>query len=351
MHEQYLLAALEQAWLGRGRCAPNPAVGAVAVANGHILAKAFHPGAGQAHAEVLLLAQFPSGTPEVTVYVTLEPCNHWGKTPPCVDALIRHGVSRVVYGYRDPHPLVAHHNTPELLSAAGIEVIFCPLPEIDEFYTSYCHWVQSGLPRVTVKTAQTFDGRIAGHGGKAIHITNDSTDRFTHTQRLYADVILSTARTIATDNPALNARLDGRIHGRPVAILDSQGTMSVNARLLETASHVYLFHRKDACVPAHPRISAYPVPGEGEFLDLRAVFAKLGELGFQDVWVEAGATLFASLHREALVARTYLILVPRVLGESAVAAFTDADIFARPHTVSWQESGNNMIACFDWQEG
>lgn len=106
MHEQFLLAALEQAKLGRGFCAPNPSVGAVAVQNGNIIAQAWHRGAGTPHAEQLLLSQIPPQTPGVTLYVTLEPCNHWGKTPPCVDAIINHGIEEVVFPILIQTPLL-----------------------------------------------------------------------------------------------------------------------------------------------------------------------------------------------------------------------------------------------------
>ena len=137
MHKQFLLAALKQAELGKGQCAPNPSVGAIAVRNGIIIAQDWHRGAGSLHAEQLLLAQFPPKTPGVSVYITLEPCNHWGRTPPCIDALIEHGVEQVFFAFRDPNPLVAKKDVFALLGAHGIKVSHSPLPEIDEFYQSY----------------------------------------------------------------------------------------------------------------------------------------------------------------------------------------------------------------------
>src|SRR3990167_7926676 len=171
MHEQFMLAALQQAWLGRGACAPNPAVGAVAVQSGRIIAQAFHSGAGYPHAEVLLLETLPQPCKDVTVYVTLEPCNHWGRTPPCVDALIERGIACVVYAYRDPNPIVALENTPQRLLDNGIDVVHWPMALIDAFYASYTHWIQTGVPWVTVKMAQTLDGKIAGPHGVRIPLS------------------------------------------------------------------------------------------------------------------------------------------------------------------------------------
>ena len=133
MHEKFLLAALEQAELGQGLCAPNPSVGAVAVQNGNIIAQAWHKGSGTPHAEQLLLAQIAPKTPGVSLYITLEPCTHWGKTPPCVDAIIEHGIEQVFFAYLDPNPLVAQNNSAKKLEAQGIQATHIPLPVIDAF--------------------------------------------------------------------------------------------------------------------------------------------------------------------------------------------------------------------------
>ena len=151
MHNKFLLAALEQAKKGRGSCAPNPSVGAVAVQNGKIISQSWHKGAGCLHAEQSLLKDLPSGMNDLTLYVTLEPCNHWGRTPPCTKAIIEHGIKKVVYAFSDPNPLVAKNNTPEVLRQHGIECIYFPLPTIDEYYQSYHYWTRSGKPYVTTR--------------------------------------------------------------------------------------------------------------------------------------------------------------------------------------------------------
>ena len=151
MHKKFLLAALEQARLGQGFCAPNPCVGAVAVQNGIIIAQACHRGAGTPHAEQLLLAQIPPKTPGVSLYISLEPCNHWGRTPPCVDAIINHGIEQVIFAYLDPNPVVAKNNSSERLRAHGIKVTHYPVEEITEFYKSYTQWTLTRKPRVRLK--------------------------------------------------------------------------------------------------------------------------------------------------------------------------------------------------------
>jgi diaminohydroxyphosphoribosylaminopyrimidine deaminase/5-amino-6-(5-phosphoribosylamino)uracil reductase len=351
MHKQFLLSALEQAKLGRGSCAPNPSVGAVAVQNGQIIAQAYHKGAGTLHAEQLLLAQFPALTPEVSLYVTLEPCNHWGKTPPCVDAIISHGISQVIYGYTDPNQLVAVNDTPALLRAQGISVIYHPIPEIDAFYTSYTHWMDTGLPWVTAKIAQTLDGKIAGEKGARLTLSNELCADFTHEQRAKADIILTTAQTMNNDDPLLTARLKTETRNKPLAIIDSALSLNPKAKALTHARDVHIFHGNQIKTPTHQSTSIlHATPASDAGLDLSAILKKLGMLGYHDVWVEAGGTLFSALHREKLVNRTYVYLVPSYLGIKATDAFPCVTPFCKPFHVSWQAMGDNMILCMDWKE-
>lgn len=349
MHEQFMLAALSEAWLGRGVCAPNPAVGAVAVLNGEIIAQAFHSGAGSPHAEQKLIELLPDDCTSVIVYVTLEPCNHWGRTPPCVDALIAKKIKAVVYGYRDPNPVVALNNTPEKLNAHGIQALYFPMPEIDAFYQSYAHWVRTGMPWVTVKMAQTLDGKIAGEAGVPVMLSNQACASFTHHARQHTDVILTTARTINQDNPALNVRQhDEVIQNKTVAILDRRGALNHDSKIYKTAKQCLIYHGEAYTPYSTDCCSTYSMPADDRGLELQSVLRHLGTLGFHDVWVEAGATLFASLHLASLVQRTHLYIVPRVLGDSAVALYSQVNFFNKPHQIEWRSMGNNIIATIDW---
>lgn len=350
MHEQFLLAALEQATHGQGSCAPNPSVGAVAVQDGKIIAQAWHEGAGTPHAEQLLLTKFPANTPGVTLYSTLEPCNHWGRTPPCVDVIIQHGIQEVVFSYLDPNPIVANNNSSEKLRQHGIKVTHRPLPAIDEFYKSYRHWVLNHKPRVTVKMAQSLDGKIAGPQGQRIQLSNDLCAEFTHKERAKTDVILTTAQTIRQDNPQLNVRLNGKQQSKPVAILDTPRSLTMDYAVFSTASRGLIYHGQGGEPEDHDKHSVYPMPLKDGKMDLAAVLTHLGGLGFHDLWVEAGATLFSTLHLQGLVHRTYLYIVPKLLGNNALAAYQHSALFDRAHTVTWQEMGDNLIACLDWQE-
>lgn len=351
MHTKFLLAALEQARLGQGLCAPNPSVGAVAVQHGKIIAQAFHKGAGTLHAEQLLLAQFPPKTPGVSLYVSLEPCNHWGKTPPCVDAIVRHGIEEVIYGYADPNRIVAKNDTPKLLRKHNIAVNFCPIPEIDAFYQSYQYWTLTGKPWVTVKMAQSLDGKIAGPRGERLYLSNALCAKFTHQQRARADVILTTAATINQDNPLLNARLEEKTLARPLGIIDKNLRLNPEARALAAAKCRHIFyHENRPASEVYPDSRLHPVPIQGEYLDLEAIIRELGVLGYHDVWVEAGAKIFSALHKLRLVNRTYLYIVPIFSGKEAMAGFEEPEPLKANYRVRWQAMEDNMIACLDWQE-
>lgn len=353
MHEQFLLKALEQAKLGLGQCAPNPSVGAVAVQNGRIIAQAFHKGAGTPHAERLLLAQLPPKMLGVCVYITLEPCNHWGKTPPCVNALIDYGVEQVVFAYYDPNPLVAKNNSSEQLRQKGIEVHYAPLPEIDEFYKSYTQWIKTGRPRVTVKIAQSLDGKIGRITGERLILSNELCHQFTHKLRAQSDVILTTAKTILADNPKMNVRLNNEEWAKPVAILDRNVLLNQDSLIFSTAKEIHLYHSEEKNPPINklPHCVYHTIPTKDEQLDLDTIIIHLGSLGYHDIWVEAGGGLFNALHEQQLVDRTYIYLVPSYVGDNAVSAYQLENLFARKHTVSWLEKGNNMILCLDWLEG
>ncbi len=327
MHGPFMQAALKQAWLGRGTTAPNPAVGAVAVRDGKIIAQAVtaaHPIG--AHAEQLLVEALPKDCSDITLYVTLEPCNHWGRTPPCTDSIIARRFKNVVYAYADLNPLVAENHTPNLLRAAGIAVQHYPMPEVDAFYESYAFWLKTGKPFVTVKMAQTFDGKIAGEKGLRVQLSNESCAKLTHQARLYTDVILTTAQTLVQDDPLLNARVNGVAVSKPVAVLDSKARLPHTAKIHQTAKKLHVYRDKN----------------------LMATLSDLGALGYHDVWVEAGASLFNALHEAGLVQRTILYLVPNSLGEKALSLYQTANIFSDAKHITWDVRDDNLQVILDW---
>lgn len=349
MHKQYLLVALEQALEGRGLCAPNPSVGAIAVHDGEIIARSAHRGAGTPHAEQLLLDKLPKNITDLTLYVTLEPCNHWGKTPPCVDEIIKYGVKRVVFAYRDPNPIIVANDSQHRLRSNQIEVIHFPLPEIDAFYASYHHWTLTKRPWVTMKMAQSLDGKIAGLGGQPIHLSNAECAAFTHQKRAQSDIILTTAKTVNQDNPRFNARLPAGNIAKPLAVIDTHLQLNPTATIFHSAKQVHIYHSEQHTVSEKRMNCEYhPMPMIDGQLDLKAVICHLGQSGYHDVWVEAGGTLQSALLNTGCVNRTYLYLVPTVLGEAAISAFPDPAVFNQPAHVTWQSMGDNMLLTLDW---
>lgn len=349
IHKQFLLAALQQASLGRGFCAPNPSVGAVAVRNGEIIAKAFHKGAGTAHAEVLIFEQIPPNMDDVVLYVTLEPCNHWGRTPPCVNAIINHGIKHVVYGYRDPNPTVVANDSPTILKEHGIESLYFPTPEIDAFYESYTHWRKTGKPFVTAKIAQSLDGKIAKSGGVPCKISNALCDEFTHQQRMKTDIILTSARTINQDNPLLNARVLDKEYAKPLAIIDTKLSLNPQSRIFNSTKYCHIYCKEINKMVDTPKKSYHVVSSNAEGLILAEVITHLGELGYHDLWVEAGGTLFEALHRANLVDRTYLYIAPTILGPEAINAYS-TNFMHQAKSVDWVAMGDNVMACLNWEK-
>ncbi len=249
-----------------------------------------------------------------------------------------------MFASNDPNPVVSANNTTAVLTEQGIDVVHFPLPEVDQFYQSYRHWTLTGKPWVTAKIAQSFDGMIAGPQGKRLTVSNALCAEFTHKHRLHCDIILTTARTINQDDPLLNARPEGQEHAKPVAIIDRQLTLNRHAAVYKSARHCIVYHTPGLVPEAHPNCTYFAMT------DLNAVIDHLGSLGYHDVWVEAGGQLFGALHEEGLVNRTYVYLVPKVLGKHATPAWQASDIYARPHDLSWQAMGDNMIAQFDWHK-
>lgn len=343
--------ALHEAWLGRGFCAPNPSVGAVVVHQGRIIAKAHHQGAGNPHAEQLVLED-PKilGLSDITLYVTLEPCNHWGRTPPCVDFIIKHKVKRVVYGCEDPNPVVRAKDTTAILRSHGIEVFYLEMPEVLDFYASYIHWVRTGYPWVTVKMAQSLDGKI-GYSDKPKYVlSNLECAEFTHTLRLHSDILCTSERTIDMDNPHMNVRLGDTIHKKPLAILDRALRLKQDRHIWDTTSSVIVFH--DAAMPkasSHDKAVCHGVPSNAKGLCLKTVFKRIGELGFHDVLVEVGGSVFTNLHALGLVNTTYMYIVPVVLGTEGMPGYPiERGWSAEISRLEWIEKQGNMILRMDW---
>ncbi|MCE3239117.1 MAG: ribD [Gammaproteobacteria bacterium] len=350
-HTLYLLQALELAKLHRGFCAPNPAVGAVVTLNDKVLATGYHFAPGLPHAEIDALQKLNNKAVGATIYITLEPCCHWGKTPPCTDALIQSGIKRVVYGYRDPNPLVSDKSA-ALLQAKGILCEHIALPEINKFYESYQYWHHKKMPFVTAKIALSLDGKIAGKSGERIPITGQELQKFTHTARKTTDAILTTVKTIICDHPKFNARDTNQIIAKPLYVLDSKLQFSSTMSVFKTAQSLTVFYAEDTqnqlqkltdlgvrCIQLDKNIQG---------LDLNQVIKAIGQEGIHDVWVEAGGKCFSALVMQKLVQRALIYIAPRWIGDGQAAFADDFSLNLEGCKIHWQQLGNDALCDIHW---
>jgi diaminohydroxyphosphoribosylaminopyrimidine deaminase/5-amino-6-(5-phosphoribosylamino)uracil reductase len=378
VHQQYLKQALALALTRKGYCAPNPSVGAVIVKQGKIIGSGNHWASGFPHAEVAALEGLtPEETDGATIYVTLEPCCHWGKTPPCIDRLIQYRFAKVIFGLPDPNPNVAGKGA-AALTQAGILCEQLTLPEIVSFYESYQFWWKYRRPRVIAKLAVSLDGKIALKNGKPISLTGAAVGQFTHLQRRYADAILTTAMTIQHDDPALNVRLLGEVGGniaileegvnpisKPIYILDSDCRIPLTAKIWNTASRVTIFHAHNLSDEGNKALKAFkeqgantvPLPlktseispGSTHRLDLKVALEAMGADGIHECWVEAGGQCFTGLLQEKLVQRAYIYVAPKCLGRDAWPGFpVDSDVFVGAKDYNWQIIGEDAVCEFNW---
>lgn len=343
-HKRFLLAALELAKQRRGFCAPNPSVGALAVKNGQIIAQACHHSAGSPHAEILVLDAIAHQGKDVDLYVTLEPCSHWGKTPPCTDAIIKANIRNVYYGYYDPNPLVAQKRE-HALDEGRILARYIQLDEIDAFYRSYAHWVQTKRPFVSLKLAQSLDGLVGRKGTPRVLLTGKQAQLFTHQQRLQSDIILTSQQTIVADDPALNVRHLKSPISKPLAMLCRQPQLDSHWKIFSTIERLIVFcHQQLPTPPLDCDVEYCFVDDCEEGLKLEQVLDGLGQMGFHDVWVEAGGLLSSALLRQKLVNKAYFLIAPCFIGPHGVPAFKDLPeaLFSQAQ-VNWEQLGRDAL--------
>ncbi len=346
-HTTFLMQALTLAQQQRGFCAPNPSVGAVIVSEaGEILATGYHEGAGHSHAEVVALNQLQGKAIGATLYLTLEPCCHWGRTPPCTDAIIQAGIRRVVYGFHDPNPLIKAKSK-TILSAQSIQYDYHPLPEINEFYRSYFYWHQTKKPFVTAKIALSLDGKIAHSTGSPLSITGPEVKELTYLYRKQSDAILTTVKTIIHDDPQMNVR-QKEIIAKPLYILDRELTLPLTATVLTTAKSLTLFHAKTVAAEhiekyQQKNIRCIAIETQQNQLSLPSVIDHIGQDGVHDLWVEAGGTCFSAFAREKLVQKMLIYVAPRWVGLGLNAFDNDFSLNISDADVAWRQVGNDAV--------
>lgn len=319
---RWMARALALAARGRGLTSPNPMVGALVVQEGAVIAERFHERAGAPHAEAAALEAAGPRARGSTLYVTLEPCNHVGRTPPCVDAIIRAGVRRVVAATRDPNPRVRGGGA-AALTAAGIEVdLGCLERDARELNHAFFTAIGQQRPHVTAKWAMTLDGKIAAHDRRSRWITGEAARREAHRMRSESDAVVTGIGTVLADDPALTVRLEQPWPREPYrVVVDSRARLPLDAALLRTgtAARVLVAVGEDA--PA-ARVAALASGGASVLqcksrdgrVDVADVCARLFALDVIAVLLEAGGELTGAFVQAGLVDRVAVFVAPKLVG-------------------------------------
>ncbi|GAB3291120.1 bifunctional diaminohydroxyphosphoribosylaminopyrimidine deaminase/5-amino-6-(5-phosphoribosylamino)uracil reductase RibD [Pseudidiomarina andamanensis] len=316
-HQRYMQRALELAAQGRFSTAPNPMVGCVVVADGKIVGEGWHQRAGEPHAEVYALGEAGALAKGAAVYVTLEPCSHFGRTPPCADALIKAEVATVVVAMKDPNPLVSGEGI-ERLRANGIEVIVGILEQQAlALNNGFVARMQRQRPWLRVKMAASLDGRTALSNGESQWITSTDARRDVHRWRAQSGAILSTAKTVLADNAILTARHPQAERQPTRVIIDSQGLLTGQEALFKEPFPIIVVHAPDTIVErtwaAHVECITIVRTNNGH-IDLTQLMHVLADKQVNSVWTECGAQLAGALLTAELVDELVLYLAPKLMG-------------------------------------
>jgi diaminohydroxyphosphoribosylaminopyrimidine deaminase/5-amino-6-(5-phosphoribosylamino)uracil reductase len=321
--KRYMRMALGLAFKGAGRTSPNPMVGAVLVRSGKIIATGYHRRAGGDHAEIVALKRAGARAKGATLYLNLEPCSHFGRTPPCADAVIRAGVKRVVVGLADPNPVVAGRGVRKLRQA-GIQVEVGLLrEECRRLNEAFCKYIARRLPFVILKLAVSLDGKIATSTGDSRWITGEAARWYVHSLRNQVDAVLVGAGTVIADDPQLTCRIPGGRNPLRV-VVDGHLRIPTTARLLREAgktvvvtgpraplrkmraiercgAEVWRFSLSDGAVP------------------FASLLRELGKRGIVSVMIEGGATTAARALREKVVDKLCFFYAPKIIGGDGMA--------------------------------
>jgi diaminohydroxyphosphoribosylaminopyrimidine deaminase/5-amino-6-(5-phosphoribosylamino)uracil reductase len=312
--------ALRLAERGLFTTQPNPRVGCVIAHGDRVVGEGFHPRAGEPHAEVFALRAAGEQARGATAYVTLEPCAHYGRTPPCADALVAAGVSRVVIAAEDPFPQVDGRGIGKLRDA-GIEVASGLMRDAArELNVGFFSRFERGRPWVRVKLAMSLDGRTALANGESKWITGEAARADVQRWRARSSAILTGSGTVLADDPQLTVRLPaGEAFAPPLrVVLDRALRTPAGSHVLDDAAPTLLLHAPDAAVPAHlATVERAVVKPERGGLDLRDVLALLAARGCNELHVEAGPTLCGALLAQGLADELLIYVAPLLLGDSA----------------------------------
>jgi len=294
---KYMKVAIGLAKRAEGMTSPNPLVGAVLVKGGRIVGKGYHKRCGLPHAEVNAIRDAGSKVRGADLYVTLEPCNHFGRTPPCTDAIINAGIKRVIIGMKDPNRINNGKGIARL-KRAGIKIVMGVLEkEAVSINLPYIKYITKGLPYVTLKMAQSLDGKIATRTGNSKWITSDEARAYVQRLRARVDAVMVGANTVLKDDPTLRCKIPGA----------KQPARVVIGGKLPVPSSAKIFRSADK---SKVIIAAVP---DGK-VNLKDLLKKLGRMGIINILVEGGGELAASLVKERLIDRYLFFVAPKIIG-------------------------------------
>ena len=352
--QRWMRAALLQARYALGQTAPNPGVGCVLVNNGVLVGRGFTATGGRPHAETVAIADAGDAAKDATAYVTLEPCSHHGQTPPCVDALITAGVSRVVIALGDPDPRVKGQGV-SALRAAGIDVTEGVLAaESEAILEGYLKTRLHGRPLVTVKIASSLDGRIALANGQSKWITSPRTRNYVHLLRSQHDAILTAMGTVRADNPSLTCRLPGYQGRQPLRVVSASANHIAADSILTTSADqadVLVYASTPAAQQVNNLETVMVTANQEGYPDPQLMLEDLAARGITSVMVEAGGRFIASLLSRGLIDRLIWTRSAGLIGGDGLAAMaslgledlSDGRIFKREDT---RMIGDDVIEIF-----
>jgi len=360
--EQWMKRALRLAEAGRGRTSPNPVVGAVLVKKGKVVGEGYHAKIGEAHAEIIALRQARDKARGAVLYLNLEPCTHYGRTPPCVPQVIKAGVKRVVIGMEDPNPLVNGKGI-EALRKSGLDVKVGVLEKkCRRLNEAFCKYILKKEPFVVLKVAATLDGKIATRNGDSKWISGEASRRFVHKLRDQVDGVLVGIGTVLRDDPLLTARMkEGREPYR--IVLDSRLKIPEEAKVFEhSPSKVILATTGSAPQDKIERLEKRGVlvliidSREGR-VNLRSCLCKLGEIGVTNLLVEGGSQVNGSFLNEGLIDKFLLFLSPKLMGDpQALGIFSGRGVSNLKEAVALKEIKTKKIGedifvegYFEWE--
>ena len=319
---EYMRRAMELAERGVGFTNPNPMVGAVIVKGGKVIGEGWHERCGEWHAERKAFKNCPVPAEGATMYVTLEPCCHYGKTPPCTEAIIEHGIARVVVGMEDPNPLVAGKGI-ALLREAGIEVV-CGVEEeaLREQNRVFLKYISTKLPWVAMKTAMTLDGKIATRTGDSKWITGAEARAYVHELRHRFMAIVVGIGTAVADDPLLNCRIEGRGVRQPIrVVVDSNARLSLDSQLVKTAgeyrtivAHTRFAPEESVKALREAGVEMLLCKEKEGLVDVRNLLELLGQSGIDSILLEGGGSLNYTFLAEGLADELYAFIAPKIVG-------------------------------------